>query len=92
MNDFRLLFALALIDKTMTISEKQFLQVIHLPSQFLSFIGVGHKHSMRRHLHNLRGRLNVCATQDGILCACERLVLHQLEATTVVDLRLQLKA
>ena len=71
----------------MSVGIEQLLEVGNLSIEFLAFIGVGHQHTVGGHLHDLCGRLDVGASQDGIFRAGEWLVLYQLEATAVVDQR-----
>ena len=71
----------------MTIGVEQLLQVGYLPFQLATVVRIRHKHPVRRHLHNLCGALDVGPAHYGVFGACERLVLYELEAATVVDER-----
>ena len=63
---------------------EQLLEVGYLSLQLAAGVGVGYEHTVGRHLHYLRGALDVGAAQYGVLSAGEGLMLHKLESAAVV--------
>ena len=69
----------------MTVGEEKLFQVGDLLAQLDTYVGIGYQHPAVRHLYDLCGALDVGTSLDGILSACEWLVLNELETTGVID-------
>ena len=77
--------AFPLLDVAVTEGIEQLFQVGYLAAYLVSFVGVGHAQASLVEFHNLYSADNVCSTEHSIFGTCERLVLHQLEATAMLD-------
>ena len=72
----------------MSVGVEEVFEFGYLGAQLSPLVGVGHEHAVGRHFDNLHGGLDVGASQDGILGAGKGLVLHELEASAVIDERI----
>ena len=82
-----LFLSFALLDEPVTVSVEQFLKVSNLLAQFVSSVGVGHKHAMVGHFNDLCCALDVGSSENGVSSASERFVLHKFEAATMINER-----
>lgn len=77
--------AALLLDDAVTVGVEKVFQLGDLAAQLFALVGVGDKHAVGGHLDDLGGALDVGAAEYGVLGRGERLMLHELEASAVVD-------
>ena len=77
--------AALLLDDAVTVGVEEVFKLGDLAAELCTLVGVGDEHAVGGHLDDLGGGLDVGASENGVLRAGEGLMLHELEASAVVD-------